>query len=54
LERDHIEVEASDRDTWLLNFNSEGPGFAVGQVDGSAPIDLDDLYTKLRTAMGAV
>ena len=46
----HIEIEAADRHSWMLNFDGGDIGFQVASIDGVAPTSLNDLFDKLVAA----
>jgi len=46
---DHVEIDASDKNDWILAFDSGGVGqrYQVATIDGAAPTSNSDLFDKL-------
>jgi len=47
LNSNHVEVDASDGNSWLLTLDGAGLTMPISLIDGVAPVSLEDLYTKV-------
>ena len=53
LYKDHVEVDASDGSSWLVNFEAgeDKIGLPVTSVDGVVPTSNEHLYTLLKNLL---
>lgn len=43
----HIEIDAVDNNSWILNHDGGEMGFQVASIDGLAPTSTADLFDKV-------
>lgn len=48
----HVEVDASDKNDWALNFDGNGVGYQVATINGVAPTSNADIFDKLKAILG--